>query len=145
MYPKQPEERFSVMAVLLGITFFSPTMSVGAQIGTAFSFRDIILITLIGDLVLGIYVAVNCAIGAKTGLTSVMLCRYSFGIAGAKWADLLLGGTQIGWYAYVTAYVGQLFVSALRMPNSAVWFTLLWGLIFGITALFGYKAVNYPF
>lgn len=133
---------FSVMAVLLGVTFFSPTMVVGAQIGTAFSFRDIVLITLIGNLILGVYVAINCAIGARTGLTSVMLCRYSFGKVGAKWADLLLGGTQIGWFAYVSSYVGMLFAVALDMPDSAVWFTLLWAIIFGVTALYGYRAME---
>ena len=133
---------FSVMAVLLGITFFSPTMAVGAQLGTAFTLRDVLLITLIGDVILGVYVAVNCAIGAKTGLTSVMLCRYSFGKAGAKWADLLLGGTQIGWYAYVCAYVGQLFAKVFPIPNGALVFTLAWALIFGVTALYGYKAME---
>ncbi|MCH3988019.1 MAG: cytosine permease [Lachnospiraceae bacterium] len=133
---------FSVMAVLLGITFFSPTMAVGAQIGTAFTFGNVLLITLLGDLILGIYVAVNCGIGAKTGLTSVMLCRYTFGRAGAKWADLLLGGTQIGWYAYVSAYVGMLFATAFNLPGSATWFTLAWALIFGVTALYGYKAME---
>ena len=133
---------FSVLAVLLGITFFTPTMSVGAQLGTAFSFRDVLWITLVGDLVLGVYAAINCAIGAQTGLTGVMLCRYSFGKAGAKWADLLLGGTQIGWYAYVSAYVGQLFATVFHVEGGAIWFTLFWGLVFGVTALYGYKAME---
>ena len=64
---------FSIAAVLLGITFFAPTMSTGAQIAAAFRFSDLMLIVLFGNLILGVYVALNCAIGAKTGLTSVML------------------------------------------------------------------------
>ena len=133
---------FSVAAVLLGITFFAPTMSTGAQIATAFTFSDLIWIVLVGNLVLGVYVALNCAIGAKTGLTSVMLARYTLGVGGAKWADLLLGGTQIGWYAYVSAYTGQLFAVAFNMPDSAICFTLLWAVVFGLTAIWGYKAME---
>lgn len=133
---------FSIAAVLLGITFFSPTMSTGAQIATAFRFSDLIWIVLVANLILGVYVALNCAIGAKTGLTSVLLSRYTLGIGGSKWAGLLLGGTQIGWYAYVCAYTGQLFATAFNLPDAAVWFTLLWAVIFGVTALWGYKAME---
>lgn len=133
---------FSIAAVLLGITFFAPTMSTGAQIAAAFRFSDLMLIVLFGNLILGVYVALNCAIGAKTGLTSVMLSRYTLGIGGSKWAGLLLGGTQIGWYAYVSAYTGELFATAFNLPGSAVWFTLLWAVIFGVTAIWGYKAME---
>ncbi|MEA4971317.1 MAG: cytosine permease [Candidatus Pelethousia sp.] len=133
---------FSIAAVLLGITFFSPTMNVGAQIAAAFSFSDLLWIMLAGNLVLGIYVAINCAIGAQTGLTSAMLSRYTLGIAGSKWASLLLGGTQIGWYAYVSAYMGQMYAVAFNLPNAHLWFTLFWAVVFGITALWGYRAIE---
>lgn len=133
---------FSIMAVMLGITFFAPTMSTGAQIAAAFTFSDLLWIILVANLVLGVYVALNCAIGAKTGLNAVMLSRYTLGIGGSKWAGLLLGGTQIGWYAYVSAYTGQLFATAFNLPEYAVWFTLLWAIIFGVTAIWGYKAME---
>ena len=50
---------FSIAAVLLGITFFAPTMSTGAQIASAFTFGELMWIVLLGNLVLGIYVALN--------------------------------------------------------------------------------------
>ena len=133
---------FSVAAVLLGITFFSPTMNTGAQIAAAFTFKDLIWISLVGNLILGVYVAANCAIGAKTGLTSAMLSRYTLGTIGSKWVSFLLGGTQIGWYAYVSAYVGQMFAVAFNVPQYAVWFTLFWAIVFGVTALWGYEAIE---
>ena len=133
---------FSVAAVLLGITFFSPTMNTGAQIAAAFTFKDLIWISLVGNLILGVYVAANCAIGAKTGLTSAMLSRYTLGTIGSKWVSFLLGGTQIGWYAYVSSYVGQMFAVAFNVPQHAIWFTLFWALVFGVTALWGYEAIE---
>ncbi|MDR2157512.1 MAG: cytosine permease [Clostridiales Family XIII bacterium] len=133
---------FSVAAVLLGITFFSPTMTTGAQLGEAFSFGSLIWILIAGNLVLGVYVAVNCAIGAKTGLTSVMLSRYTLGTIGSKWADILLGGTQIGWYAYLAAYMGQMYALAFDADKFFLLFTIGWGILFGVTALWGYRAME---
>ncbi|MDD4835031.1 MAG: cytosine permease [Lutispora sp.] len=133
---------FSVAAVLLGITFFTPTMAAGAQIGAAFRFSDLIWIMLVGNVILGIYVAINCSMGAETGLTSVLLSKYTLGNVGAKWADFLLGGTQVGWYAVVCSYVGALFAKGLGLPNLEVMFTLFWSLVFGVTALWGYKAME---
>lgn len=132
----------SVALVLLGITFFSPTMSTGAQIAVAFTFKQLCWIVIVANLVLGVYVSANCAIGAETGLTSVMLSRYTLGNAGSKWASFLLGGTQIGWYAYVSSYVGMLFATAFSIPEYTTWFTFAWAIIFGVTAFWGYKAME---
>lgn len=133
---------FSILFVFLGITFFSPTMAAGAQLGSAFKFNELLLIMLIGNLVLGVYVALNCAIGAETGLTSVLLARYTLGKTGAKWAGILLGGTQVGWYAVVTSYVGALYAKGLGYPNLEIAFTIFWSIVFGVTALWGYKAME---
>lgn len=133
---------FSILFVFLGITFFSPTMAAGAQIGAAFKFNELILIMLVGNLILGVYVALNCAIGAETGLTSVLLSKYTLGKTGAKWAGVLLGGTQVGWYAVVTSYVGALYAKGLGYPNLEIGFTIFWSLVFGVTALWGYKAME---
>lgn len=133
---------FSIFAVMLGMTFFSPTMNTGAQIASAFTLSNLIWIVLIGNLVLGGYVAINCAIGAKTGLTASMLSRFALGNIGSKWASLLLGGTQIGWYAYVCAYMGQMYSLAFNLQGYEIWFTLFWALVFGITAFWGYSALE---
>ncbi|WP_191215868.1 cytosine permease, partial [Salmonella enterica] len=44
-----------------------------------------------------IYTAFLCYIGAKTGLSTHLLARYSFGVKGSWLPSLLLGGTQVGW------------------------------------------------
>ncbi len=74
---------FSVAVVLLGFTVFTPTMLAGAALGPAFSFGDLLLVIAIGSLVLGTYVAVMGWIGARTGLTTVVMARYTLGSRGA--------------------------------------------------------------
>jgi cytosine permease len=104
---------FSVAVVLLGFTVFTPTMLAGAALGPAFSFGDLVLVIALGSLVLGTYVAVMGWIGARTGLTTVVMARYTLGSRGAKLASVLLGGTQIGWYAVVVGTIGDLTAEAL--------------------------------
>ncbi|MGY1649836.1 cytosine permease [Geodermatophilus sp. SYSU D01119] len=103
---------FSVAVVLLGFTVFTPTMLAGAALGPAFSFGDLLLVIALGSLVLGTYVAVMGWIGARTGLTTVVMARYTLGSRGAKLASILLGGTQIGWYGVVVGTIGDLTAEA---------------------------------
>jgi cytosine permease len=134
---------FSLSIVLLGFTFFTPTMLAGAQIGAAFSATSLIWVLLLGSAVLGVYVGAIGGIGARTGLTTVMMCRYTLGTRGAKLASLLLGGTQIGWYGVTVATLAQLTASALgwdgRGPEVAL--MLVGGAVMGATAYFGYKGM----
>ncbi|MGY1841668.1 MULTISPECIES: cytosine permease [unclassified Modestobacter] len=134
---------FSLSIVLLGFTFFTPTMLAGAQIGAAFPATSLIWVLLLGSAVLGIYVGAIGGIGARTGLTTVMMCRYTLGTRGAKLASLLLGGTQVGWYGVTVATLAQLTASALgwegRGPEVAL--MLVGGAVMGATAYFGYKGM----
>lgn len=131
----------AVTGVLIGFTFFTPTMAAGAQLGAAFQFSELIWILLAGSAILGVYVAVICAIGAKTGLTSVLLARYTLGSAGAKWADVILGGTQVLWYAITAEYMGILFAKGLGLPGWEIFFIIFWSVVMGATALYGFKSM----
>jgi cytosine permease len=132
----------AVTGVLIGFTFFTPTMGAGAQIGEVFAFKDLMLILLAGSLILGIYVAMICAIGAKTGLTAVLLSKYTLGSIGAKWADIALGGTQVLWYAINAEYMGSLFSQGLGLENMKFFFMIFWAVVMGITAIYGFKSMT---
>ena len=148
-YPIDPVPRharqslFSVAIVLLGFTFFTPTMLAGAQIGAAFDVTSLIWVLLLGSAVLGVYVAVIGGIGARTGLTTVMMCRYTLGRRGAKLASLLLGGTQIGWYGVTVATLAGLTASALEWEGRGAEIALMvaGGALMGVTAYYGYKGM----
>ena len=82
----------SISCVLVGFTFFTPTMASGASLGAAFKFDELILIITAGSIILGLYVASLCCIGARTGLTSV-LQSILFSAAHKSSGTLLLGNT----------------------------------------------------
>jgi cytosine permease len=144
--PVPPHARrslFSLSIVLLGFTFFTPTMLAGAQIGAAFDASGLLWVLLLGAAVLGVYVAVIGGIGARTGLTTVMMCRYALGTRGSKLASLLLGGTQVGWYGVTVATLAGLTASALHWEGAGIQTILMivGGAVMGVTAYYGYKGM----
>ena len=116
---------FSLAVVLLGFTVFTPTMLAGASLGSAFSFGGLLWVILVGSLILGGYVAMMGYVGAKTGLTTVVMARFSFGNRGSTLASLLLGGTQIGWYGVIIGTIGALTASAFGIESYAAKATIV--------------------
>ncbi len=62
--------------ILLGFTFFTATMWVGGTLGTAFSFFELLLVILVGNLLLGTYASCLAFIAYKNGLNSVLMGRF---------------------------------------------------------------------
>lgn len=134
---------WSTSVVLLGFTFFTATMWGGGQLGVAFSFGQLVGLIALGNLLLGLYVAVLGYVAFKTGLNSVLLARFSFGDLGSKWPDLALGFTQVGWYAWGTATVAIVSVQLLNLPEwLRVPFMIFFGLAFCWTAYVGYRGLE---
>ncbi|WP_136484122.1 cytosine permease [Vibrio sp. H11] len=139
----QRKGMWSMMSVLLGFTFFTSTMWAGGTLGSAFSFYEMLAIILIGNALLGIYAAALAYIACKTGLNTVLLGRYSFGLNGSKLSDFVLGFTQIGWYAWGTATIALILVKLLELPESwTVPLMVVFGFGFCISASIGYKALE---
>ncbi len=134
----------SLGVVLLGFTFFTPTMLAGAGIAPAFDFADFVLVALLGSLVLGVYVSALGAIGARTGLTTVVMSRYAFGSGGSKLVSLLLGGTQIGWYGVTVATLALLTQQATGWDGQLTLWVLIvvGGAVMGATAYVGYRGME---
>lgn len=84
--------------VMLGFTFFSASMSVGAKLGNGLDFSGFLLAMLIGGVILGAYTGVLAFIGCQSGLSFDLLARYSFGSVGSYLPSALIGFTQIGWF-----------------------------------------------
>jgi cytosine permease len=134
----------SLGLVLLGFTFFTPTMLAGAGIATAFTFGQFVAVAVVGALVLGVYVSALGAIGARTGLTTVVMARYAFGDRGSKLVSLLLGGTQIGWYGVTVATLAILVQQVAGFEGEAARWVLILvaGTVMGVTAYFGYRGME---
>lgn len=148
-YPLTPVPRdartsfFSIMVVLLGFTIFTPTMIAGAGLGVAFRFGDFLLVLLTGSLILGAYVCAIGLLGQRSGLTTVVMSRYTLGYGGSKLASILLGGTQIGWYGVVIGTIGDMTAQAFGWtgyaPRAATMIVV--SILMAATAYYGYRGM----
>ena len=137
---------WSLSLLLVGFALTSTTLFAGGAIGPAFSFSQLITIILVGNLVLGAYCAALGYIAAQSGLTTVLMARFSFGNVGSRWVDFILGFTQIGWYAFTTAIIVQALLGVFGAPDSGLFYVLLvffFNYAFCATAYIGYQAIDW--
>lgn len=133
----------SISFILLGFTFFTATMFAGGKLGTAFGPGELILVIIVGNLLLGLYASTLAYIACKSGLNAALMGRFCFGEYGSKLSDMILGFTQVGWYAWGTATIAVVLVKTLGL--SPAWETplmILFGFGFCITAMIGYKGMD---
>ncbi len=136
---------WSLAPLLMGFTLYSGKLFAGGRVGPAFRFwPDLVTLIVVGNLILGIYAALLGYIAAKSGLSTVLMARFSFGNVGSRWVDFLLGFTQIGWYAWGSALMAELANQLLGVPAGWNWLIILFfTYFFCSTAYIGYRALTY--
>ncbi|MBV8044448.1 cytosine permease [Pluralibacter sp.] len=130
----------SLTCVMLGLTFFSASMWTGGTLGTGLTYNDFFLAVIFGNLLLGIYTAFLGYIGAKTGLSTHLLARYSFGIKGSWLPSLLLGGTQVGWFGVGVAMFAIPVGKATGLDVNLL--IAISGILMTVTIFFGISALT---
>ena len=136
---------WSLAPLLMGFTLYSGTLFAGGLVGPAYRFfPDLVGLIIIANLILGVYATALGYIAANTGLSTVLMARFSFGSIGSRWVDFILGFTQIGWYAWGSALMADLLNKLAGVPASWNWLTILFfTYFFCSTAYIGYRAMDW--
>lgn len=125
---------------MVGFTFFSASMSVGAKLGNGLDLSGFIWACIIGGVILSAYCGVLAFIGASTGMTMDLLCRRAFGTKGSYLSSFLLGFTQIGWFGVGVAMFS---IPAAELLGVNEWvLTIIAGLLMTATAATGMKGLE---
>jgi len=131
---------WKILAVMLSLSFFSASMWSGGTLGTGLSFIQFIWIVLAGNLVLGLYTGALAYIAAKTGLSTHLLARYSFGEKGSYLSSFLLALTQVGWFGVGLAMFA---VPVAKATGANVYLLItIFGLAMTLSAIFGMKTLT---
>ena len=136
---------WSLAPLLIGFTLYSGTLFGGGLVGPNFRFfPDLVGLIILGNLILGLYAGGLGYIAARTGLSTVLMSRCSFGEFGSRWVDFILGFTQIGWYAWGSALIADLLIKLAGVPQSLNWLLIIVATyLFCITAYLGYQAMDW--
>src|SRR5690625_52761 len=131
---------WKMLAVMLGLTFFSASMWAGGSLGQGLTFMQFIGIIMVGNLILGLYTGTLAYIAAKTGLSTHLLTKYAFGEKGSYLSSFLLGITQVGWFGVGVAMFAVP-VQTITGINVYVLIAIA-GVLMTVTAFFGMKALT---
>lgn len=131
---------WSMFVVMMGFTFFSASMSVGAKLGNGLDLSTFLWAVVIGGVILGAYTGALAYVGCDTGLTLDLLAQRSFGTAGSKLASVLIAFTQIGWFGVGVAMFA--IPAAELLHISPVLLVAAAGLCMTASAYFGIKALT---
>ena len=130
---------WAVMVVMVGFTFFSPSMTAGGNLGIGLNMSDFFIAMLAGNAFLGAYTGALAFIGQRTGLTLDLLARYSFGEKGSYLPSILISFTQIGWFGVGVAMFA-IPVGVLLNINHIL-LIIVMGVLMTLTAYYGIKAL----
>ena len=131
---------WNMFFVMLGFTFFSASMSVGAKLGNGLDLSGFFWACLIGGVILSAYCGILAYIGSETGMTMDLLCRRTFGEKGSYLSSAILGFTQIGWFGVGVAVFSS---PAAQLIGVNEWvLTIIAGLLMTATAATGMKALE---
>ena len=131
---------WSMFVVMMGFTFFSASMSVGAKLGNGLDLGGFLWAVVIGGIILGAYTGALAYIGCDTGLTLDLLAQRSFGTSGSKLASVLIAFTQIGWFGVGVAMFAIPAAELLNLPPMVL--VLIAGGCMTASAYFGIKALT---
>ena len=139
--PKTARKGFWTMfVVMLGFTFFSASMSVGAKMGNGLDFSGFVWAVIIGGIILGAYTGGLGYIASDTGLSLDLLAQRSFGTVGSKLPSALIALTKIGWFGVGAAMFA---IPAAELLNiSPIILVVAAGVCMTSSAYFGMKGLT---
>lgn len=131
---------WAVGFVMLGFTFFSASMSVGAKLGNGLDLTGFILAVTIGGAILAVYTGFLAHIGARTGLSMDLMAHHAFGTRGSFLPSALIGLTQMGWFGVGVAMFA---LPAAELLGISPWIiVIIAGALMTASAYYGIKAIE---
>jgi len=115
-------------------------MATGIALGSNMDFKSAILALTIGDIILLIVMSLTAYVGAKTGLGSMPLFRFTSGKVGTYIASLIIAFTSVGWFAVQLGFFGQIWSQFIPLSVSVI--AGLGGLLMMTTAIMGFKGLE---
>ena len=139
--PQNKRKSFvSMFFIMLGFTFFSASMSVGATLGNGLDLGNFIISVLTGSIILSIYTGFLGYMGCSTGLSFDRLSCNAFGTRGSYISSSVITLTQIGWFGVGVAMFSN---CASEVLNVSPWVvTILMGACMTTSAYFGIRGME---
>lgn len=149
LHPVSAQNRYGVvflLSVLIGCTICVPVFLMGSQMASVAPLSTFLIGIFLGGLLSFIMATATGLVGQKTGLTTALLTRHTFGHKGYWIACAAMAFTAIGWFGIQISVFSEAFVALLakvwdvHAPVSAV--VIIAGILMSSTAIIGYRGLG---
>ena len=115
-------------------------LATGTALGSSLNFKDAMIALSVGDIVLVVMMISTVYIGAKTGLASMPLIRFTVGRVGTYIFSAIICFTSVGWFAVQLGFFGQIW--SQYIPVSVPVLAIVGGVLMASTAIVGFKGME---
>lgn len=132
--------------VLWGLVLVVSSLLVGGLIGSQLSFKDAMIVILMAGVFNSIIAILIGIIGTKTGFTSAMIFRFSYGKIGVLLPNFIMSITTIVWFAVILNLTRDAFISIVGIPENSFLYwiaTLIMAVVFLVPAYKSMKWIAY--
>lgn len=145
----QRQHWLSPAVVFGGLEFTIPVIMVGAALAADFRLTTILLILVVALALQWVGNTIAGYIGAKTGCSSSVIARASFGNAQARFViGTILFIVSLCWWAIQTAVAGQAIAAMFGVDYETDWgkwalITVVIGVIFAVPSVIGFSSMKW--
>jgi len=126
---------------ILGTNVAISALMVGGTLIGGMTFKQMLAVSIMGNLILALIMFIQGYIGAREGLNTYVLATGAFGENGGKWViSLILGITSFGWFGIQAGVAGLSVQKIFPGANLTITIIILGILMFVIAGL-GFKAM----
>ncbi|WP_339922695.1 cytosine permease [uncultured Cyclobacterium sp.] len=133
--------------ILWGLVLTVTSLLVGGLVGSQLAFKDAVIVIAMAGVFNSLVAILIGIIGARTGYTSAMIFRYSYGVKGVLLPNFIIAITTVIWFAVILNLTRDSFVGIIGVSTeSSVLFygiTLLMAILFLIPAYKTMKWIAY--
>lgn len=142
-----PQEKrksyFSLTIVWTGYVFVITSMMIGGGLAAGLGFRDIVIVSLLGNVFLGVIATLVSIISGKNGLSFALITKYSFGSNGSRIASFFVPAVNLGWYIIQAATYGHFIALIFHFGDVGEGVCMvLSAIVMGVFAFCGMKAIT---
>lgn len=130
--------------ILWGLVLTVSSLLVGGLVGSQLAFKDAMIVIAMAGVFNSIIAILIGIIGARTGFTSAMIFRYSYGNKGVLLPNFIIAITTVIWFAVILNITRDSFVDIVGVTKDSSF--LFWGITLFMAVLFlipAYKTMKW--
>ena len=135
-----------IAMINVALAFSLPGLLTGVEIGVSIGLERGVYAFLIGGFIISTVALMTGIIGVRNRLSSYMILRYPFGLAGSNLINFCLSLSMFGWFGvnvYLFAQAASGLCQALFDTQLADWvFISMGGTLMTLGAMFGFKSLQ---